>query len=274
MRAMGPGMHLGCTLKGATGGLNLGPIWPWLASFTPSGEAGNEAAVASFGPPLTRTRRASRPWLASLRVARSGKLLNLFRFVPFRSISLSSTRAPLCPGRVAIPCFSGKCSFWSFSVVTPPLARTVFQEWSGVGDPHALARYGPIWPDLLLAPSTSPSPRGEGTCRGQGCEVPAFAGPTDYLRVNDACNQCKGWRGDGAMGSCRRLGVCLWPRDVKAVRGPPLHPNRGQGCAVPVFTGTTGHNPMLRLRIHPHPSLLPSREKGPEPAWERRGFKL
>ena len=194
---------MGCTLKGATGGLNLGPIWPWLASFTPSGEAGNEAAVASFGPPLTRTRRASRPWLVSLRVARSGKLLNLFRFVPFRSISLSSTRAPLCPSRVAIPVFLWKVLVL---VIFGRDSTSGAHGFSGVirsGGPPCL---GPIWPDLLLAPSTSPSPRGEGTCRGQGCEVPAFAGTTDYLRVNDACNQCTGWRGNGAMGSCHRVG--------------------------------------------------------------------
>ena len=42
------------------------------------------ATVASFGTPLTRTRWASRPWLASLRVARSDETFNS---VPFCSIS-------------------------------------------------------------------------------------------------------------------------------------------------------------------------------------------
>ena len=72
--------------------MNPGPIWPCLALFTPSGEAGNEATVASFGPPLTRTRWATRPWLASSRAARRGIT---FKSVPFGSISfhsLSSTR--------------------------------------------------------------------------------------------------------------------------------------------------------------------------------------
>ena len=27
------------------------------------------------------------------------------------------------------------------------------------------------------------------------------------IRVNDACNQCTGWLGGGAMGSCRLVGV-------------------------------------------------------------------
>ena len=57
-----------------------GLIWLCLASFTPSGEGGNEAIVASFGTPLTRTHCASVaswwPPLASSRVARSGETLN------------------------------------------------------------------------------------------------------------------------------------------------------------------------------------------------------
>ena len=71
------------------GGSTPGPIWPCLASFTPSGEAGNGATVASFGTPLTRTRWASWPWLASLRVARSGETFNS---VAFGCISLLSCR--------------------------------------------------------------------------------------------------------------------------------------------------------------------------------------
>ena len=59
------------------GGLILGPIWPWLASFTPSSEAENEATVALVGTPLTRTRQGSLtslwPWLASSGVRRSGE---------------------------------------------------------------------------------------------------------------------------------------------------------------------------------------------------------
>ena len=46
--------------------------------------------------------------------------------------------------------------------------------------------------------------------QGQGCEVPAFAGATGGRRVNDAYDQCKGWRGDGAMGSCRWVGGYVW----------------------------------------------------------------
>ena len=63
--------------------------------------------------------------------------------------------------------------------------------WFGVhpagGEPH---------PHPRLLPSRE---KGFARMRGNdGC-----------FRVNDACNQCKGWGGDGAMGSCRRLGLAL-----------------------------------------------------------------
>ena len=74
-------------------GLNPGPIWPCLASFTPTVEAGNGATVASFGTPLTPTHWASmRPrWsrLAPSGVARSGETFNS---VAFGCISLLSCR--------------------------------------------------------------------------------------------------------------------------------------------------------------------------------------
>ena len=80
--------------QGATeGGLIPGPIWPCLASFTPTVEAGNEATVASFGPPVTRRHWASVAslWLclASSGVARSGETFNS---VAFGCISLHSYR--------------------------------------------------------------------------------------------------------------------------------------------------------------------------------------
>ena len=53
------------------------------------------------------------------------------------------------------------------------------------------------------------SPQGRRDLQGPGCEVPAFAGTTRILRLNDACDQCTGWRDDGAMGSCRWLGASL-----------------------------------------------------------------
>ena len=77
-------------------GLIPGPIWPWLASFTPTAEAENEATVVSFGTPLTRMRWATRPWLwpwwASSRVARSGETLNSVAFGCISLHSLSSAR--------------------------------------------------------------------------------------------------------------------------------------------------------------------------------------
>ena len=78
------------------GGVNPGPIWPCLASFTPSGEAENGATVASFGTALTRTRWASWPWLwpwlALSRVARSGEIFSLVAFGCIWLLFLSSTR--------------------------------------------------------------------------------------------------------------------------------------------------------------------------------------
>ena len=77
-----------------------GPIWPCSASFTPNGEAGNEATVASLGPPLTRTRWASRPWLwpwlASSGVARSGETFNSVSFsrISSHSYRLRGTGGP------------------------------------------------------------------------------------------------------------------------------------------------------------------------------------
>ena len=73
-------------------GLVFGPIWPCLASFTPSGEAENEAGVASFGPPLTRKHEAAValwwPWLVSSGVRRSGKTFNPYHFRSFPIIPL------------------------------------------------------------------------------------------------------------------------------------------------------------------------------------------
>ena len=43
------------------------------------------------------------------------------------------------------------CSFWSFLSLIPPLPRADAQECSGVGTPHTVARFGPIWPDSLVA---------------------------------------------------------------------------------------------------------------------------
>ena len=73
----------------ASGGIsNWGLVWLNLASFTPSGEAGNEATVASFGTLLTRRHCASvaswRPRLVSSGVAGSGETFNS---LPFASIS-------------------------------------------------------------------------------------------------------------------------------------------------------------------------------------------
>ena len=81
------------------------------------------------------------------------------------------------------------------------------------------ARFPPTRERRGPEPSSSPSPSGRR-------DLPRLRGNDGCFRVNDACDQCRGWRGDGAMGSCRWLGVRLGWRDVKAVREPPLHPHR------------------------------------------------
>ena len=102
-RRWGEGMQ-GLRLRGNTSGRNLfrvdeanargsrlrggrrrgGEHWPDLALFTPSREVENEAGVASFGTPSTRTRWAGWPWLwpwlASSGVARSGETFNSVAF--------------------------------------------------------------------------------------------------------------------------------------------------------------------------------------------------
>ena len=82
---------------GTTGGVNPGPIWPCLASFTPSRAMEMRPVWPRFGPPLTRTRWASRPWLwpwlASSGVPRSGETFNSVSFSLIWSHFLSSAQA-------------------------------------------------------------------------------------------------------------------------------------------------------------------------------------
>ena len=134
------------SLETTGGGELLDPIWPCLASFTPSGEAGNGATVASFGTPLTRTRWASRPWLwpwlASSGVVRSGITFNSVAFGCISFHSLSSTRTSLCPGRVAIHAFLRK---------VPVFGHFGRYSTSGAHGFSGVAKSGgpPIpWPDL------------------------------------------------------------------------------------------------------------------------------
>ena len=134
-----------------------GSIWPCSASFTPNGEAENEATVVSLGPPLTRTRRASVaswwPWLASSGVARSGETFNSVAF--------------------------GCISFHSYRLRGP----------GGSGMRGSRLRGNDETPHTRPNPHPGPLPEGEG--------------------INDVCNQCRGWRCDGTMGSCRHVGVGL-----------------------------------------------------------------
>ena len=82
--------------EGTCRGVSPGPIWPCLASFTPTVEARNEATLASFGTPLTPTHRASMrprwPRLASSGVRRSGVTFNSVAFSCIWLHSLTSTR--------------------------------------------------------------------------------------------------------------------------------------------------------------------------------------
>ena len=79
-RLRGAGMR-GSRLRGNDGGgVNLGLIWPCLASFTPSGEVGNEANCGHVWPWL-RIRGRGWEWPGV------AKLLFRFHFLPFGSIS-------------------------------------------------------------------------------------------------------------------------------------------------------------------------------------------
>ena len=112
---IGPYLRLAKRWDGGRG-VNPGLIWPCLALFTPSGEAGNEARVASFGPPLTRTRWASVAswwlWLASLRVARSDETFKTLSFSLIWSHFLSSepSSSPSPRGDFCITVLGGRSS--------------------------------------------------------------------------------------------------------------------------------------------------------------------
>ena len=95
--------------------------------------------------------------------------------------------------------FSALWLFWSFLSPIPPLSRSVLQECAGVEHPHTVARFGPIyawrgagrrrggrgcphqeWPGVanFYFASISFHFRPSTRAKGQGCEVPAFAGTT------------------------------------------------------------------------------------------------
>ena len=104
-------------------------------------------------------------------------------------------------------------------------------------------------------PSSSPSPRG----RRDLPSKPGMRG--SRLRGNDACDQCTGGRGGGAMGVCRWLGGAPPNRDA---RFPPARERRIYGA--PIFErvhsidacgGLCYDSPCLVVgaeRNHPFPS--------------------
>ena len=104
-RLRGAGMR-GSRLRGNDGGLGgeISILWlnlALLAPFTPSGEAGNEATVASFGTTLTPTHCASVALdvarVASLGVARSGETFKTVSFSLIRSHFISSEPSSALP---------------------------------------------------------------------------------------------------------------------------------------------------------------------------------
>ena len=202
-----PGMR-GSRLRGNDRGVNPGPIWLCLASFTPSRAMEMRPVWPRFGSPLTRTRWASRPWLwpwlASSGVPRSGET--------FISVSYSLIES------------------------------------------HSLS------PE----PSSSPSPMGRRDL--------SFAGMTRCLRVNDVHNQCTGWLGDGAMGSCRLFlahrrcvglhsPLSMGKPNVAALLVSPLLPHRPSPSS-PSGPNVPHHHKAVRLFTEPpairtHPSPQP-----------------
>ena len=165
--------------------------------------------------------RSLRPWLAPSRVARSGETFNSvsFRLISSHFPSPEPSSSPSPRGDLCITHRGGSRSPSNGGVQRgdAPLPGA----W---GCPPQAYRAGG-WKELR-PPGTvmQRSPEGEGTCKGQGCEAPAFAETTAIGRDNDAYEQCRGWCCYGAMGSCRWFGV-----------GAPK-----QGCEVPACAGITG----------------------------------
>ena len=181
-------------------GLIPGPIWPCLASFTPTVEAGNGATVASFGPPLTRRHWASwlwlRPWLASSGVARRGET---FKSVAFGCISLHSLSSTRGQGCVQLPHsrLQRQSPTDGHDSSLNSLETTTHRPMSGRSLRRAMAQW---------------------VCR-------ASAQETTRLRSNlrPATNGSRAGRGDGAMGNCRdhaEGGDCSTLRSVEALGGP------------------------------------------------------
>ena len=195
--------------------MNPGPIWPCLALFTPTVEAGNGATVASFGPPLTRRRWASRPWLwpwlASAGVARSGETFNSVAFgciqlhFPFSEPSSAEASAKTGTSDTTLPPLRPVCA---------PLSRTLDSSlrWNDGVQCRGWCSYGAMgscrlgwavrlrWRDLRAVREPPLHPN-----MGAGMRGSRLHGNDDGIRGHDG-DQCRGWRGDGAMGSCRWFG--------------------------------------------------------------------
>ena len=131
------------------------------------------------------------------RAVRRGNFFNRFRFVPFRSVSYR-LRGPGMRGS-RLHGNDGGC-----------------QECAGVVKLLISAHFR-SFPLIPLV--------GAGDGGGRDARFPPSRGTTGTRRVNDVYSQCKGWRGGGAMGSCRRVGVGAPPK---------------QGCEVPAFAGNDG----------------------------------
>ena len=187
-------------------GAGMPPVHPSRgrdARFPPSRERRGNRCYTPDGGAIPGVERPSG-------VRRSGKLLIQFRFVPFCSIAESSEPSPFPSprGRGDFSAFAGTTGTWCVNDACNQCRGgggdgamgscgwVGGYVWGGV----AFGRFAnrPLHPHRSRDAARTPQ-------QGQGCEVPAFAGTTALIRVNDACDQCKGWRGDGAMGSCRRL---------------------------------------------------------------------
>ena len=200
-RLRGAGMR-GSRLHGNDGGLGdeISILWlnlALLAPFTPSGEAGNEATVASFGTTLTPTHCASVALdvatVASLGVARSGETFNS---VAFGCISLHSLIVDVGQGGTPIPAFSPQ----DLCVTAP----------GGRSSSHPPARYAcgghPTPPAVWHRPSALPLSRGyasrpfelcKGLLKGEG--TCAFAGTT-VVGGATAGSGLSRWDGTGSGG--------------------------------------------------------------------------
>ena len=158
-----------------------------------------------------------------------------------------------------------------------PLTRTRWASWpwlwpwlASSGVPRSGEIFISVSYSLIESHSLSPEPPSSPSPMGRR-DLP-FAGMTRCLRVNDVHNQCTGWLGDGAMGSCRLFlahrrcvglhsPLSMGKPNVAALLVSPLLPHRPSPSS-PSGPNVPHHHKAVRLFTEPpairtHPSPQP-----------------